>query len=250
MRVSSRLFVGVVAGLLMLGGGSAHAQEETPDPLEPINRGIFEFNRVVDGLFIRPASIIYGNVVPELGRQGIRNFLDNLRAPVTFANDVLQGETDRAGVTLGRFMINTIFGFGLFDVASQVSGFPKHYEDFGQTMAVWGVGSGPYLVLPLLGPSTLRDAGGMVVDSVAFDPLGFFYPLAAEIPLQARIARVVVDGVDLRYRVGPALDDLYESSLDPYATFRTVWLQRRAAEIRNGAPATEDYDSIFDEEGE
>ena len=244
----SKLFAGLAVAILMHSSMSL-AQEEN-DPLEPVNRVVFRFNRVVDQNVLKPVSDFYGRVVPEVARQGIRNVLDNINEPVVFINCVLQGNTDRAGVALGRFMINTIFGLGLFDVATE-AGFAKPYEDFGQTLGVWGAGEGPYLVLPIFGPSNVRDASGLAVDGLVFNPLGPFNPIGMEIPWGARFARGVIDGIDTRYRYGTAIDDIYNNSLDPYATFRTVYRQRRAAQIRNteGAQESEqDYDAIFKEE--
>jgi phospholipid-binding lipoprotein MlaA len=241
-------FAFALAGAVCVAGSPAGAQEN--DPLERVNRAVFEFNRVVDALILEPVSILYGDVVPELGRRGVRNFLDNLRAPVIFVNDVLQGERDRAGVTIGRFFTNTIFGLGLFDVAADF-GHDKHDEDFGQTLAVWGIGDGPYLVLPLLGPSNARDLTGIAVDGFVIDPFGTILPTGTEVPIGARVARTATDAVDWRHRLAPAIDDIYRNSLDPYATFRTVYRQRRAAEIRNRQPdaqAQQDYEDIFQED--
>ena len=249
MRFERLLFGACLAMLLAIGSG--RAQEEN-DPLEPVNRAVFQFNRTFDGLILKPVSLMYDFAVPNPGKTGVRNFLDNLRSPVTFVNDLLQGDRERAGNTLGRFMINTIFGLGLFDVASE-AGFPKHYEDFGQTLGVWGLREGPYLVLPFFGPSNARDAGGLVVDSFVFDPLAPYNPVGLDTSLHLRLGRTGVDAVDWRYRLGSAIDDLYANSLDPYATFRTVYRQRRAAEIRNRMPdeqSQEDYDAIFQEDGE
>jgi phospholipid-binding lipoprotein MlaA len=232
-----------VALLLGLAGEPAQAQDAVDDPLEPLNRTIFSLNELLDLMFLEPASIVYGEAVPQVGRTGVRNFLDYLKSPVIFVNDLLQGDTDRAGVTLGRFMINTFFGFGLFDLASDF-GYPKHGEDFGQTLAVWGVGAGPYLVLPLLGPSSVRDATGLAVDAFVLDPVGMVTDTTEA------IARRGADGVDTRYRLTPEINDLRATSLDRYATVRTVYRQQRAAEIRNGAPPTgsEAYEEIFEED--
>lgn len=239
----------LVLGLL-LWAPWARAQDDANDPIEPFNRAVFAFNDVVDGLIIEPASELYGLVVPSPVRTGVRNFLDNLRAPVVFANDVLQGERERAGVTLGRFMINTILGgFGIFDVAQhfgyekdgQRVAYVRHGEDFGQTLAVWGVGEGFYLVLPILGPSTARDALGLAVDTFVINP-----SVHVTTP-DERIVLRVTDGIDTRHQLDSVIEDLRRNSIDRYATFRTVYRQRRAAEIRNGRAPVDDesYDDIF-----
>jgi phospholipid-binding lipoprotein MlaA len=214
------------------------------DPLEPLNRGIFEFNRIVDGLVLKPASQIYEFTVPEPGRRGVTNFLGNLRAPVVFVNHLLQGEGEQAGITLGRFMINSTMGiFGVFDFASVVGVEPRKDADFGQTLGVWGVGGGAYLVLPILGPSTLRDAGGIVVDGFVFDP----WPYVSD--LEVQLARRGTEAVDTRYRFGPVLDDLEESSLDFYVAVRSAYLQNRASRITRGRPVRDDaYESLFEDD--
>jgi phospholipid-binding lipoprotein MlaA len=219
----------------------AAAQDDANDPLEPFNRTIFSFNELIDLMLLEPVSIVYGHL-PSPVRTGVRNVLDNLRSPVILANDAMQGEGDRAGVTLARFMINSSLGIlGLFDMATAF-GYPKHQEDFGQTLARWGTGEGPYLVLPLLGPSNARDTVGIVVDGFALDPMAYLAPT------DVRIGRYATDGVDTRYRLDPAIRDLRQNSIDRYAAFRTVYRQRRAAEIANGAPpSSEAYEDIFNE---
>ena len=218
--------------------------ETVDDPLEPVNRGIFEFNRIVDGLVLEPATQIYTFAVPEPARNSVSNFLANLRSPVIFVNHLLQGEREYAGVTVGRFMINSTMGiFGLFDFASVVGMAPREDADFGQTLGVWGVGAGAYLVLPIFGPSTFRDATGLVVDSFVFDP----FPYVAD--EEVRLARLGATAIDTRYRYGPLIDDLEASSLDFYAAVRTAFLQNRASRIRKGEQVVdEDYESIFDED--
>jgi phospholipid-binding lipoprotein MlaA len=231
---------------LLAGAPALAATERIGDPLEPLNRGIFEFNRIVDGLIVKPATQLYAFAVPEPGRRGVSNFLANLRSPVIFINHLLQGEGDRAGVTLGRFMINSTMGiFGIFDFASVVGVEPREDADFGQTLGVWGVGGGAYLVLPLFGPSTLRDAGGLAVDTFFFDP----FPYVTE--SEAQLARWGATTVDTRYRYGPLIDDLEASSLDFYVAARSAFLQNRASRIRrDGEVRDEAYESIFDEEFE
>lgn len=214
------------------------------DPLEPLNRGIFEFNRVVDRFVLRPVTDAYVLTVPEPGRRGVTNFLENLRSPVIFVNHLLQGEREQAGVTFGRFFINSTMGiFGIFDFASMVGMEPRQDADFGQTLGTYGVGGGIYIVLPLFGPSTLRDAGGRIVDAFVLDPL----PYVADQELLW--ARQGVGAVDTRYRYGDLLDDLEAQSLDFYIAARSAFLQNRAARIRKGSGERDDaYESIFEEE--
>ncbi len=237
----ARLVAAIVLALSISGWRSAGAAEDG-DPFEPFNRAVFQFNRVVDGLVLKPASELYGLVVPRPAKTAISNLLDTLRAPIVFINDILQGERERAGITLSRFMINASLGFfGLFDMASEF-GYFEHDEDFGQTLAVHGVGEGPYLVLPILGPSNPRDAIGLVVDSLLFDPMRHIAPT------RVQITRTATKAVVTRYEVGPSLDELERSSIDFYAALRSVYRQKREAEIRNGRPpADSGYEEIFNE---
>ncbi|HET6467366.1 MAG TPA: VacJ family lipoprotein [Geminicoccaceae bacterium] len=243
-RCRRALIAALMAAALAAAAAPAAAQlpgDAVNDPLEPMNRAIFRFNEAADRVVLRPAARAYG-VLPSPMRTGVRNFLDNLRSPVIFVNDLMQGERDRAGTTFARFMINTLLGgAGLFDVATAF-GHPKHSEDFGQTLGRYGVAGGPFLMLPLLGPSTARDAFGFVVDAFLLDPV--FY-LA---PMETRIGRTTADGVDTRQRLDPAIEDVRANSIDAYATFRTIYLQQRAAAIRNGTPFDDEaYEDIFRE---
>ena len=205
------------------------------DPLEEINRAVYEFNRVLDGLLLKPAAMIYRGLLPEEVRDGVRNVLDNLQAPVIAANDLMQGETRRAQVTLERFAINTtIGGLGIFDVAKD-HGRYKHAEDFGQTLAVWGVGGGPYLYLPVLGPSNPRDLAGLVVDSFVLDP--WTHIARANDADWFTYTRFGLNILDTRARNIEMLDDIERNQIDPYSFIRTTSRQRRANEIQNGRPA-------------
>ena len=150
------------------------AEGDVNDPLEPVNRFIFGFNQIVEDVILRPFSYGYHAVVPEFGRTAISNFLDNLSGPVVLANDLLQGEPGRAWTTTRRLLINTTIGVGgLWDVAASF-GIDEHREDFGQTMGVWGVSEGPYLMLPILGPSNSRDVIGKFGDDPFFNPVGMY----------------------------------------------------------------------------
>lgn len=215
------------------------------DPYEGLNRNIFAFNQVVDGAFLRPAAVGYRAVLPGEVRDAVSNVFLNLSEPVNFLNSALQGNGDRAGNALGRFLINTTLGIGgLFDVAGALEEpYRRPYlrEDFGQTMAVWGWQDSDYFVIPLFGPSTVRDTGGFVVD-FATTPWGFFAPTEVTVPLAA------VRAIDLRESVLDQLDDLERSSLDYYASLRSIYLQRREQEIFNGdVPGDGADDDIFEE---
>jgi len=207
------------------------AFQEANDPLEPMNRYFFELNYAADELLFKPLAGWYYIALPDFAQDGVRNALRNIRSPVVLANDLFQGETERAGITLGRFLVNSTIGLaGLFDVATELD-LAYHDEDFGQTLAVHGVDEGPYLVLPLLGPSNPRDAAGRVVDML-FDPLtylGYFGGVD-----NVGLGAAVVEGVDTRARNLKTLDEIRKGSLDYYATFRSLYRQRRADEINNG----------------
>jgi len=213
------------------------------DPFEPTNRAIFGFNEFLDKFLIKPAALGYRWTIPEFGRNRIRDFLDNLNQPIIFANDVLQGDFHSADITAGRFIANSTFGIGgLFDLASD-SGLEEQSGDFGQTLYQYGVGPGPYLVLPLLGPSNPRDAIGMGVDSYA-DPFDW---LAIHFGHRGAVwYRFLAEGVDTRSRHIEDLDELQKNSIDFYASLRSLWRQHRASELRHGAPAPiQDLDSIY-----
>lgn len=204
--------------------------EQTNDPLEPTNRAVFQFNQAVDKAVIKPVAQGYRAVVPQYGRDRVRNFLDNLRAPVIFANDVLQGQPDRAMQTLMRFAFNTGFGIGgLLDLATP-AGIPFHDEDFGQTFAVWGIPEGPYIVLPILGPSNPRDTTGLVTEWLT-DPVNLWWD---NVGIDTAIwTRTGVAGVDKREQYLDSLDEIERTSLDYYSAIRALYRQRRAAEIKN-----------------
>jgi phospholipid-binding lipoprotein MlaA len=200
------------------------------DPFEPFNRGMFEFNRALDTMLLKPAAQLYRGVIPQAGRDMVENFLDNLRTPVILANDILQGELDRAGDTGGRFMANTLLGAGgLFETTD----IEFHNEDFGQTLAVWGMEEGPYLVLPLIGPSPVRDTLGLVGDTL-MDPVNWWADDAGHDAVPW--VRAGLRAIDTRSRNIETLDEIERSSIDFYATVRNLYRQRRNDEIRNGKP--------------
>lgn len=207
--------------------GGVAAVDRDIDPIEGVNRFIFAFNEFLDTFIFQPLAATYRVILPDGVRDSVRNFLRNLNTPVTLANDVMQGSWDRAEVTLARFVINTSVGVGgLFDAADSM-GYDYHDEDFGQTLGVYGVGSYPYLVLPVFGPSTARDATGLLVDS-------FLDPLTYVADDEILLGRRLVQGIDFRARNIENIEELKRDSIDYYARIRSVFLQRRVDEINNG----------------
>lgn len=210
------------------------------DPWEGFNRAMFEFNDKLDGAVMVPAAKAYRAVTHKKQRKGIRNFISNLRTPVTLVNDILQGEFGRAGETAGRFVINSTIGFGGMGDPAERLGIEQHSEDFGQTLAVWGVDSGPYVVLPFFGPSTVRDGFGSAVD-VAADPAVWVRTPPAK---YFRYSRTGVGLVSAREPLIEPLEDIKMDSLDYYASIRSFYLQSRRREINNGETLFEDLPDI------
>ncbi len=205
--------------------------KENNDPLEPMNRYFFEVNYALDELLLKPIASWYDAILPTPVEHSVHNFLRNLNGPVILANDLFQGNGKRAGITVKRFLINSTIGvLGLFDVAADF-GLTYHDEDFGQTLAVWGTGEGPYLVVPILGPSNPRDLTGKVVDS-AIDPWGYvFHHYDVD---YLSYARAALEGIDLRARNLDTLDAIRKGAIDYYATIRSLYRQHRNDAIRNG----------------
>ena len=199
-----------------------------PDPFEPFNRAMLGINTGIEKVIAKPIDTVYRGVTPKPVRKGISNAVDNLGSPVTFLNDLLQGRPGRAGKTLIRFIVNSVIGIaGFFDIA-KANGLPPHQEDFGQTLAVWGVKTGPYLVLPLIGPTTVRDGIGYGIDTIS-DPLYWV--------LNNSTATYAIAGVETlvpydNYR--EEIESLRKSSIDYYSALRSAYLQRRQSDIYNG----------------
>lgn len=206
------------------------------DPLEPVNRAVYGFNDGFDRAIAKPVAQGYKALVPDLVRTGVGNFFSNLEDLWIAANNLLQGKVATAADDFGRFFLNSTFGFfGVLDFASEV-GLEKHNEDFGQTLAHWGVGSGPYLVLPFMGPSTVRDAlGRLVVDSQAD-----FVIQADHVPTRNSLFALRV--VDTRADLLDASRVLEEAALDKYNFVRDAFLQRRRNLIFDGNPPKEDVE--------
>jgi phospholipid-binding lipoprotein MlaA len=237
----------LLAIVLLAGTGLAGCETTTNpeslaqnDPYEPTNRKIFALNNDLDKHVMRPVAVFYNDTVPDQIRDRFHYMLANMDEPVTFANDVLQGEAVRATQTLGRVTFNTTLGIGgMFDIATKM-GIPPHDEDFGQTLGVWGSGEGPYWVLPGVGPSPPRDSAGRIVD-IFLDPFTYirfdgFRTLS--------YARAGMGVLDLRARNVDTLDQIERTSVDYYATQRSLYRQYRNNEIHNGAADTTDLPNL------
>jgi len=204
------------------------------DPLEPLNRRVFACNEFVDRHAVKPIAQGYVKVVPGPARDALRHFLDNLTEPVVVLNNLLQGQVRRAGIATARFVLNTAVGpLGLRDVAAR-NRLPPQTGDFGQTLFAWGVPDGPYLVLPLFGPSNPRDAVGQGVD--VYLDLFRYYPRDQDWPTLNSSSRMIASGIDERACNLDSLDALQRSSIDFYAALRSYFRQNRAGELRHGQP--------------
>ena len=204
-------------------------EDEIYDPFEPVNRAIFSFNNVADRIVLEPIAKGYKKLPSPL-QSGINNFLSNLRAPLVVVNQLLQGQGENAFQSSGRFIVNSTVGiFGLFDVAEKM-GLEEKEEDYGQTLATWGVGDGFYLVLPLFGPSNLRDTSGMVLTMLT-DPINAFAVSEGEAWLVPM--RTAANAVDTRSQIIDEVNALRDNSVDYYAAVRSSYYQNRKAAINN-----------------
>jgi len=204
-------------------------EDEIYDPFEPVNRAIFSFNNVADRIILEPIAKGYKKL-PSPFQSGINNFLSNLRAPLVVVNQLLQGQGENAVQSSGRFIVNSTAGiFGLFDVAEKI-GLEEKEEDYGQTLATWGVGDGFYIVLPLFGPSNLRDTSGMILTMMT-DPINAYAISEGEswlVPM-----RTAVNAVDTRSQIIDEVNALRDNSVDYYAAVRSSYYQNRKAAINN-----------------
>ena len=227
--------------LVMLATGCA--TQTNKDPLESVNRAVYKFNDVADKAVIKPVATAYKKVTPSPIRRGVSNFFNNLGSITTVLNNILQLKFANAFSEAGRFVINSTFGIaGIIDVAS-MDNIPVHKEDFGQTLGHWGVGNGAYLVLPFLGPSTVRDTTGFVFDSTTSDPITYTHNIG-EIRLhnQLRAAQFL----DKRTQLLDASDLIDDAALDPYAFMRDAYLQRRASQVQDGLVPVDLLDGAFE----
>jgi phospholipid-binding lipoprotein MlaA len=244
MTASARACFGTV--LLMFCAGCATTGPATPgDPLERWNRGVYRFNDAIDRGVVKPVAKGYRKHVPRVVQTGVSNVLTNLAFPTTIVNDLLQLKLKDTAVDLGRFVLNSTLGIGgLLDPASH-AGLARNDEDFGQTLGRWGIPSGPYLVLPLLGPSTLRDAPALAADAQT--------DLRAQLDIEPaeRAALAVLSLIDERAGL-LSVDESIRRAFDPYAFVRDAWLQRREYKVRDGDVPDEELppDEEFDDPAE
>jgi phospholipid-binding lipoprotein MlaA len=202
---------------------------QTNDPLEPTNRVFYKVDDTLDTAIMKPAAQAYRYVLPAPVRTGIHNVLENIGTPVRLTNDVLEGKVGRAGDTTVRFLLNTTLGVaGIFDIAT-IIGIPAHDNDFGLTLGVWGVREGPFLYLPILGPSNPRDVTGFAVDN-AIDPFTWIGRGTTAFTIGSW-TRTVVGALDERTGLLDAVDSVKKTALDPYATFRSLYRQNRASKL-------------------
>lgn len=227
-KMLPRKLMAVTTIAVVLSGG-AFADGNPNDPYEGFNRAMFDVHEVIDRVVAKPVAKTYDKVSPLPVKVGVSNFFGNVGDLWIGANNAMQGKLGDAGVDVGRLLINSTIGiFGLFDVASEL-GFGKHEEDFGQTMAVWGIDTGGYLFWPVIGPRTVRDTAGWVVDSYV-DPVGNVQPVASRNTLAA------LRLVDVRASLLPADKVIEEAAIDKYGYIRSAYLQRRRNLIFDGRP--------------
>lgn len=214
---------------------SKEDEKEIYDPIEKVNRGVFQFNDKFDLYLAEPIAKSYKNYVPKFARKSIRNFLANLTLPISTINSLAQGKLNNGLATFSNFLINSTLGIGgLFDIASNKN-IKYNKEDFGQTLAYYKVESGPFLVIPILGPSTLRDATGLAadtsVDIMGFNALKIGGSHEAFIENEARIGYSVLSGIDKRENLIDVIDEARKDSFDLYAAMRSLYIQNRNSNI-------------------
>jgi len=226
----------VALAAVALAGCATQRSPSPRDPFEPVNRATFEFNDNADKFVFKPVAEGYRAVLPEVVRTGVRNFFSNLRDPWNAVNQLLQGKVELALSDSWRFIVNSTFGIGgVMDVATDMR-LPKHNEDFGQTLGVWGLDTGPYLVIPIWGPSSVRDGVGLVADVYAFLPWWIPDWLDWEHRVAWQNSLTALDFVNIRANLLDATNILEEAALDRYAFVRDAYFQRRRNLIYDGNP--------------
>lgn len=228
-RMSPGFWAGLALFVLMLSGCATGPNANPRDPLEPFNRGMYQFNDAVDRAVVKPVATVYRDVLPSPVRTGVSNFFANLQDAWSFVNNSLQLKGEAAGNSLVRFGVNTFLGFGgVLDIASEMQ-VERQTEDFGQTLGYWGVGAGPYLVLPLLGPSTVRDTVALPVDAQG-------NLVAGVSDVSTRNSLTTLNLLSRRARLLQASNILDQVALDPYTFTRDAFLQSRLNAVYDGDP--------------
>lgn len=231
-RHSATALAALVTSVVLLTGCATGPNANPADPLEPFNRGVYQFNDTVDVAVLKPVAIAYRDYTPDLLRQGVRNFFNNLQDGWSVVNNALQLKGQSTSDSFGRFLLNSTFGLGgIFDLASDL-GIDRSTKDFGHTLGYWGVAPGPYLVLPFMGPSTLRDTLARPVDT-----LGTVTTHISHVPTRNTV--FVVELVDRRESFLKATEMLEQVALDPYTFTRDAFLQRRRSAVYDGNPPDE-----------
>lgn len=235
MKLANRACIVFFAAALAGCATTPQTRVTDADPWEPMNRGLFQVHETIDKVILKPVVNVYTFITPRFARTGVSNFFNNIDDLFSGVNGVLQWKPVKAGDDFGRVLTNTMFGFGgVVDVAS-MAGIERGNEDFGQTFAVWGLPQGPYVFIPLLGPSTIRDASGTVV-RFELSPTGYI----EDVP--TRNAIWALGAVDARYQAGDALDVVNQAALDKYTFIRNAYLQRRRYLIFDGKVPPEQED--------
>ena len=233
----------IIAGAILLAGCASNSElsHDDSDPLESYNRAMFSFNQTVDKAIFKPVAQAYQAVLPDPVHQSVTNFFSNLNDVVVLVNDLLQFKMHQAAMDSSRLVFNTTFGvLGLFDVASRME-LPKHDEDFGQTLGHWGIGEGYYLVLPFLGPSTVRDGIGMIGD---------FFTNPTTWATDSESVQWSLWGLDAINRRAGLLQverAFADAQIDPYLFQRSAYLQMRRNLVYDGSPPTQKIDFDFDD---
>ncbi len=238
---AAKIFLLLAIALFASGCATSNATLTNPDidPWEPYNRKMHGFNEGFDRAIFRPVAKAYDKVMPDAPQRGVRNFFRNLGYPVTFLNLLAQGKFKESVTATGRFLMNTTVGLlGFFDVATK-AGVPDYREDLGQTLAVWGWKDSRYLVVPFLGPFTVRDLGGRGI-------VGYFDPVSYAMREHNLYWPLLLDLVSVRAELLPLQPDI-DNANDPYVFVRDVYLQNREFNIYDGDPPEPDYDSLLEE---
>lgn len=237
---AGRSRLGCLLAVVFLATGCASAgqgaQEGAWDPLEPINRPVYKFNDTFDTYLLRPVAKTYDTVAPKPVKFAVMNFFYNLETPIYIVNHLLQGKPGGAARQTGRLVINTVLGLGGIIDAAKDAGLPRDEEDFGQTLAVWGMGPGPYLVIPFLGPSNPRDGTGLVADS-------YLHPLRYYDNTEVQYGLIALRVIEARRQLLSA-DSAVDQAPDPYVFVREAYMQNRRYKVHDGKPPLEDLDDF------